>query len=116
MSRIATPRLAGLVLAGGRSSRFGAEKAVQVVAGVTLLERALGVLDAVCMVVAVSAAPGLAQASATRLGRTVLADDPGHVSGPLAGVSAGPTWALAQGYSPLVTPPCDTPPLRPDIL
>src|SRR5258706_13654200 len=103
MSRIATPRLAGLVLAGGRSSRFGAEKAVQVLAGVTLLERALGVLDAVCMVVAVSAAPGLAKASATRLGRTVLADDPGHVNGPLAGRSAGPSSGVAPGYSHLGT-------------
>jgi len=103
------PSLAGLVLAGGRSTRFGAEKAVQRLGGATLLERALAALDGVCAAVAVSAGPGEADALARRLGRTVLPDDPTHARGPLTGVAAGLAWARGSGAAGLVTLPCDTP-------
>lgn len=107
----------GLVLAGGRSSRFGAEKAVQVLAGRTLLEWAHGALAAVCGEVAVSAAPGSdAAALAAAQGWAVLADDDGHASGPLAGIAAGLAWAATAGAAQLVTLPCDTPGVGADIL
>ncbi|HWA62876.1 MAG TPA: NTP transferase domain-containing protein, partial [Caulobacteraceae bacterium] len=51
----AHPALAGLVIAGGRSNRFGAEKAVQLLKGRSLLEWAASALAEVCADVAVSA-------------------------------------------------------------
>ncbi|MBV8593727.1 MAG: molybdenum cofactor guanylyltransferase [Caulobacteraceae bacterium] len=107
-------RLGGLVLAGGRSRRFGAEKALQPVAGRSMLERALALLDGPCEAVAVSARAGSgAAALAHARGLAVLHDAPDHPEGPLAGVAAGLDWASARGLDGLVTLPCDTPFLGP---
>ncbi|HWA63044.1 MAG TPA: molybdenum cofactor guanylyltransferase [Caulobacteraceae bacterium] len=106
----ARPGLAGLVIAGGRSNRFGAEKAVQILNGRSLLEWAASALAGVCADVAVSArADSGAAGIAARLGLPLLTDDPAHPQGPLAGVAAGLAWAAARGASGLVTLACDTP-------
>lgn len=105
-----SPRIAGLVLAGGRSSRFGTDKAVARLDGCPLLAWALAALDGACETVAVSAAAGGAAAAlGTALGRPLVSDDPAHGEGPLAGVAAGLAWAAAGGFDFLVTLPCDTP-------
>lgn len=102
--------ICGLVLAGGRSRRFGAEKAVVRLDEQTLLEWALNVLREGCDALAVSAAAGSgAGALARDLGLTVLTDDPGHPDGPLAGVAAGLRWAGSLGAAHLATLPCDMP-------
>jgi molybdopterin-guanine dinucleotide biosynthesis protein A len=102
--------MAGLVLAGGRSSRFGQDKASQRLAGRPLLAWSLAALDPVSGAVAVSADPeSEAGLLATALGRTVLPDDPRHARGPLTGLAAGLTWARARGFPLLATLPCDTP-------
>jgi len=109
--------IAGLVLAGGRSSRFGADKATQLLSGRPLLAWSLAALDSVCAEVAVSATPGGdAAVLAGALGRTVMADDPRHEAGPLAGVAAGLAWAANAGFSYLATLPCDTPLVGPAIM
>lgn len=103
-------RVGGLVLAGGRSSRFGSDKAMARLGGRPLLAWSLAALDCVCEAVAVSARPGGAVAELARsLGRDALADDPAHPRGPLAGLAAGLAWAKARGFERLVTLPCDTP-------
>lgn len=102
--------IVGLVLAGGRSRRFGAEKAVARLGERTLLEWALSVMREGCDTLAVSAPAGSgAETLARNLGITVLADDPGHPDGPLAGVAAGLRWAGGLGATHLATLPCDMP-------
>ncbi len=110
-------RIAGLVLAGGRSRRFGREKAMALLAGRPLIDWSLMALDGVCEAVAVSAAPGVgAGIHALAAGRAVLHDDPAHPAGPLAGLAAGLAWARNRGCDRLVCLPCDTPGVRPEHL
>lgn len=111
-----TGAILGVVLAGGRSNRFGGEKAAAVFQGRSLLETAVARLRRGCADVAVSAAPGSRAAEiATALGLPVLHDAPGSPPGPLAGVSAGLAWAQGRGAGLLATLPCDLP-LAPDDL
>ncbi|HEY3695955.1 molybdenum cofactor guanylyltransferase [Phenylobacterium sp.] len=106
----------GLVLAGGRSRRFGREKAAAELGGLTLLERAHRRLAAVCSQVAVSAPAGAAaERLAGSLGAPLLPDPYGAPRGPLSGVLAGLDWALGQREELLITLPCDAP-LLPDDL
>lgn len=96
---------AGLVLAAGRARRFGADKALAVLAGRTLLERACDVLGQVTPHLAISLRPGSdAEALAARLGLTAVYD--ALEIGPLAGVASGLQWAKAATW--LLTLPCDT--------
>jgi len=107
----------GLVLAGGRSSRFGAEKAGALVAGRPMMAWVLDVLTPACVEVAVNARPGSqAAAYADTAGLITLADDPADPEGPLAGLRAGLAWAKGQGADALVTAPCDTPFLPADLV
>ena len=100
----------GVVLAGGRSSRFGSEKAAALLDGKPLLLHAHAALAGACDAVAVSAEPGSeAERLAAAVDLPVLQDAPGHPRGPLAGVAAGLAWAEAQGAEVLVLSPCDTP-------
>lgn len=108
--------IAGLVLAGGRSRRFGAEKAVAPYRGRLLLDWCLEPL-AVCRLRAISAAPGSgAAARAQVLGLPVLPDAPDDPDGPLAGVRVGLVWARQVGAGWLATAPCDTPDLPGDLV
>ena len=99
--------IVGLVLAGGRSRRFGWEKAAVVVEGRPLLDAALAGL-AGCRVLAVNA-PVASEAArlASARGLPVLSDEAGLPDGPLTGVLAGLDWARAQGAAWLATSPCD---------
>lgn len=109
--------IAGLVLAGGRSTRFGAEKAVARVGGGTPLGLALDALRADCGVLAVSARPESgAAALAAGLGLAVLPDADSAPDGPLAGVAAGLRWAASLGADCLATLPCDMPRAPADLV
>ena len=102
----------GLVLAGGRSVRFGGEKAAAEFRGKPLLIWAAERLAAACSAVAVNARPGTeAERLAGQL--AVLYDRPGDPDGPLAGVRAGLEWAAGRGASFVAVSPCDAP-LLPD--
>ncbi|MBS0274693.1 MAG: molybdenum cofactor guanylyltransferase [Proteobacteria bacterium] len=97
-------RILGLVLAGGKSRRFGFDKATAMLAGITLAERA-----------AQRAAPQVERLLVNRndgwpltLPFSVLNDrHPGE--GPLAGVLAGLAHASEQGFTHLATFSCDAP-------
>ena len=106
----------GLVIAGGRSSRFGGEKAVAVWGDRPLLLWAVERLARACGEVAVNARPGTeTEALARRWGLLVLADEPGAPDGPLSGVQAGLKWAQGRGASSLAVSPCDVPGLPDDL-
>jgi molybdenum cofactor guanylyltransferase len=99
----------GLILAGGRSQRFGSDKALARLDGVTLLERVLARLAPACVEVAVSAPPdGPTEALAHQLGLTCLEDPAGSPRGPLSGILAGLAWAQGRD-DVLLTLPCDAP-------
>jgi molybdopterin-guanine dinucleotide biosynthesis protein A len=104
-----------LLLAGGRSQRFGAEKALAAFQGVPMMDvvarRFVGVAA-----FAVSARPRSAtELHALQAGLTVLHDDPSAPPGPLSGVCVGLRWAQDLGLSFLATAPCDVPLLPVDL-
>jgi len=79
-------RVTGLVLAGGRSSRFGRDKLAERIDGRTLLDSAIdGVTPAATDILVVSA-PG---AAPDLPAGAWLVHDPVAFEGPLAGVAAG---------------------------
>jgi molybdopterin-guanine dinucleotide biosynthesis protein A len=106
----------GVVIAAGRSRRFGAEKAIAELAGKPLLVWAAERLGRGCALVAVNARPGSDTERVAR-GRNlpVLHDAPGDAQGALAGVRAGLAWAEQLGARALAVSPCDAP-LLPDDL
>ena len=108
--------IAGLVVAGGRSTRFGGEKAVALLEEHPLLVWAAQRLQRCCGLVAINARPETETAALARaLGLEVLHDAPGDPDGPLSGVKAGLAWAASQGARALAVSPCDAPLLPPDL-
>jgi molybdopterin-guanine dinucleotide biosynthesis protein A len=108
--------IAGLLIAGGKSLRFGVEKATTPLDGRPLMELAMRVFRPLSRV-AVSARPGSGAERHTRaLGLVVLHDDPLAPSGPLAGLAAGLEWARREGFGLVATAPCDTPLLPSDLV
>lgn len=107
----------GVVLAGGRSTRFGREKAAADFAGRPLIAWAAEALAAGCARVAVNAPRGSAAAQFARdNGLDLISDAPHTPQGPLAGIEAGLAWARASGVEMLASAPCDTPLLPHDLV
>jgi molybdopterin-guanine dinucleotide biosynthesis protein A len=109
-------RTGAVLLAGGRSQRFGAEKAAAPFRGRLMMDAAAAPF-AQCAIFAVSARAGSSAAQhAIASGIEVLADDPQHARGPLAGVCAGLKWAVRRDFDLLATAPCDAPLLPHDLV
>lgn len=101
-------RLLGAVLAGGRSSRFGSDKAMAPWQGRPLIEHAADALrphvDA--LVVCGREHPGLAS----------VPDRPAPGMGPLGGIAAALHRAGVGGFDAVLTIGCDTPLIPSELL
>ena len=81
--------LTGIVLAGGRGSRFGADKLAAVLGGRPLLHQAIAAVAAVAEVVIVVVAPGVEPPIPDGFaGRVRVVHDPEPFGGPLIGLAA----------------------------
>lgn len=113
---ISETRIAGVLLAGGKSSRFGGEKAIALFGGKTLMEVVVLAFKDLPRF-AVSAQPASAAAARARgWGVPVLSDDVSAPAGPLTGVAAGLDWAKREGFNFIATAPCDAPLLPGDFV
>jgi len=100
-------KLLGAVLAGGRSSRFGSDKALALLDGRQLIEHAVTALM-----------PHTAQVvicGRTDPRWTCLADLPAPDMGPLGGLAAALAYAQAQGFAGVLSTGCDMPRLPDDL-
>jgi molybdopterin-guanine dinucleotide biosynthesis protein A len=104
----------GIVLAGGRSRRFGSDKLEAFVGGERLLDRSVAALALVATEVVVVSEPSTVRAAPIRPGVPLhLVEDPEPFGGPLVGLLAG----LEVAAEPLVlVVGGDMPSLRADVL
>lgn len=94
-------RVLGAIIAGGRSSRFGSDKALATIGGRALIDR---VVDAVEPQV-----DALIVVGRTHPGLEAVPDRPAPDLGPLGGIAAALHHACAEGFTHVLTVPCDTP-------
>ncbi|TPE49450.1 molybdenum cofactor guanylyltransferase [Amaricoccus solimangrovi] len=104
----------GVVLAGGRSSRFGSDKMLAELGGRPLIAHALARLGPQVAALAISANGDPARFA--DFGCPVLPDPVPDFQGPLAGVLAGLDWATANGFEAIVTAAGDTPVFPEDLV
>lgn len=96
-------RTLGAVLAGGRSTRFGSDKALAMLHGQSLLDHAVAALRPHCDAVVVVGREG------------GIADWPRPGMGPLGGIAGALGHAAAHGFDQVVTAPVDCVRLPPDL-
>ena len=92
-------RILGVVLAGGRSTRVGSDKALAELGGRSLLDRALAALERQCDAVIVA---GRDHASCAG-----VADRPRPAMGPLGGLNAALHHAAERGFDAVLSIPVD---------
>lgn len=105
-------RVGAIVLAGGRSSRFGRDKLIEPIDGTPLLDRAIEAVQAVASDVVVVVAPGARRV--VPAGARVV-HDTAAFQGPLAGVAAG-LAALPADIARVIVVGGDMPTLAPRVL
>jgi len=108
------PLPATVVLAGGRSTRMGTDKALLKLGGKPLVAHVVERLRPQAGAVAVNANGDPSRFAA--LGVSVLADTVADFPGPLAGLLAGMEWAKAIGSAGIVTVPTDSPFIPRDLV
>ncbi len=102
-SPLCSGEILGCVLAGGASTRFGSDKALAVLDGVTLLDRAIAVLTRQCGEVVVAGHEG------------GVADWPEPGLGPLGGLAGALRLASGRGFAAVLAIGVDSPGLPEDL-
>ncbi|HWJ69317.1 MAG TPA: molybdenum cofactor guanylyltransferase [Sphingobium sp.] len=98
----------GAVIAGGKSTRFGSDKALAALRGRPLIDHVTETLAAqTAQVVICGRAHG---------GLPMVADTPAPHMGPLGGIAAALLEAQARGFSAVLTVPCDAVDLPDDLI
>jgi molybdopterin-guanine dinucleotide biosynthesis protein A len=100
-------RTLGVVLAGGKSSRFGSDKAEALLGGRPLIEHAIEALRPHCDAVAVAG-----RETALALS---IADWPAPDAGPLGGLAGALNHALNHGFDQVLSVPVDAALLPADL-
>jgi molybdenum cofactor guanylyltransferase len=107
-----TGRIGAIVLAGGRSSRFGRDKLAEPIDGRPLLDHAIAAVQGLATDIVVVAAP---DANPHVPDGVRLAHDPAAFEGPLAGLAAG-LAALDPAVDRVLVVAGDMPTLVPAVL
>lgn len=105
-------RVAGAILAGGKATRMGGEKALAPLLSRPLIAHVAAVLRPDVELLAVV---GNRQAAAS-IEAEFLHDETDDSPGPLVGVLAALDWAAEAGAEWLIVLPCDTPLLPSDLV
>lgn len=109
-------QVAGAVIAGGVSSRFGSNKALAVLGNATLIEYVYDRLDQQTATTWLNAPADLELPSRLQaIDRITDAIPSAQRQGPLTGVLPCLKKAASAGYSWLLISPCDTPFIPPDL-
>ncbi len=108
----APERVGAIVLAGGRSSRFGRDKLAEPVGGRPMLDRAVDAVGVVATDIVVVRAPGMSRSLSPEV---TIAHDPRAFEGPLAGLAAG-LVALDPSVRRAIVVGGDMPSLVPRVL
>lgn len=108
-------RIAGVILAGGRSTRMGGgDKCLLSVDGAPILKTVITRISPQVQALVLSANGDPARFAG--FGLPVIADSISGFVGPLAGVLAGMDWAATQGFSHVVTVAADSPYFPPRLV
>lgn len=105
-------KTAAVVIAGGRSSRMGRDKASIHLAGKPVMQWIVGRIAPQAAAVAINAKPGRFE----EFDLTVFSDLRNDVGTPLAGLHAAFHWARDLGYAQVLTVPSDSPFLPHDLV
>lgn len=103
-------RLLGIILAGGRSQRFGSNKAIARYGDRALIDHVAAALR--------PQVDDLAQSGGSEsfAGLRLIADRPAAALGPLGGLNGALHDAACEGFDAVVAVPCDTPILPRDLV
>jgi molybdopterin-guanine dinucleotide biosynthesis protein A len=107
-------KLVAIIVAGGRSSRMGREKALEEINGQSILARIISRLQPQADLVVINGRDGHDRFSMT--GCRFLADSLRTVQSPIAGLHAALQFAHQEGFDFALTVPCDTPFLPHDLV
>jgi molybdenum cofactor guanylyltransferase len=93
----------GAIIAGGQSSRFGADKAQAMLGGRALIDHVADCLEAQCDAIIIC--------GRTWRNRVCVTDRPAPGLGPLGGLCAALNYGAENGFDVVVTAGCDTLPV-----